>query len=112
MTAVVCLFCFSIVFPFSNVSNISQHSSSFWTGALGIGCIGTGIAYLFWNRGVQITGANKAGVFVNLVPLSAGLSASLFGENMYSYHFISGIAIISGLIIMQVQFSVSNQKLR
>ena len=111
MTATVCLLCFSLTLPFTEVSNINQHSNTFWFGALGIGCIGTGLSYLMWNRGVQITGANKAGVFVNLVPLSAGLSASLFGETLHSYHFISGAVIIVGLVTMQINFTGLNKKL-
>jgi len=102
MSAVMCFVCFLIVLPFSNVSNISQHHTSFWIGTLGIGCLGTGLAYLFWNSGVSLVGANKAGVYVNLVPISAGLSASLFGEVLQLYHLISGGLVIFGLIIMQV----------
>ncbi len=102
MSAVICLACFVIILPFSEVSNVSQHHSSFWIGSLGTGCLGTGLAYLCWNSGVSIVGANKAGVYVNLVPLSAGLSASLFGESLQYYHFVSGAVVIFGLIIMQV----------
>lgn len=103
MNAVMCFTCFLFVVPFTEMSNVMQHSSSFWIGALGIGCLGTGIAYLFWTNGVKEIGANKAGVFVNLVPLSAGLSASFFGETIYYYHFISAVIIITGLVVMQTK---------
>ena len=102
MSAVICLVCFLIILPFSKVSNVSEHHTLFWVGALGIGCLGTGLAYLFWNHGVSLVGANKAGVYVNLVPLSAGLSASFFGESLQYYHFMSGAIVIFGLVIMQV----------
>ncbi len=105
MVAIVALFCFILISPFSGIPNVSNHSQSFWIGAIGIGCLGTGISYLFWYKGIQLIGANKAGVFVNLVPLSAGLSATFFGEHLNYYHFISGALIILGLIVMQVTFS-------
>lgn len=103
MTALACLTCFSLFIPVSGFSNVFEHQTTFWVGALGIGCLGTGLSYLFWNKGVAMVGANKAGVFVNLVPLSAGLSASLFGEELYLYHFISGAIIIGGLLTMQMK---------
>ena len=103
MSALFCFSCFTVIMPFIPLSDFTDHSATFWVGAIGIGCLGTGLAYLFWNRGVKLAGAHNAGIFVNLVPLSAGISASLFGETLFYYHFISGGVIIFGLIIMQTK---------
>jgi len=35
-----------------------------------------------------------------MVPLSAALFSILFGETLYGYHFISGVFIILGALIM------------
>ena len=54
------------------------------------------IAYLCWNRGVELIGANRAGLFINLIPLFASLMAVLFlGEQFQTYHLL-GIVLISG----------------
>jgi len=51
-------------------------------------------AFVFWNRGVEIIGANRAGVFLHLVPLySALLATGLLGEQLRAYHVI-GLALI------------------
>lgn len=101
MTAFTCVLLFALCIPLTSFSNITQHSNNFWWSAIGIGCMGTGFSYLLWNKGVKKIGANKAGIFVNMVPLSAGLSATLFGASLAIYHFISGLIIVFGLIIMQ-----------
>ncbi len=52
-------------------------------------------AYLCWNHGVARLGANRAGLFINLIPLFAALMAVLFlGEQFQDYH-LAGILLIS-----------------
>ena len=52
------------------------------------------LAYICFNRGVELIGANRAGVCLHLVPLfGAVLAITLLGEAPSSYHFI-GIALI------------------
>lgn len=102
MAAFICLICLSLTVPFTETAPVAEHSMKFWIGAAGIGIFGSGISYLLWNKGVKELGANKAGVFVNLVPLSAGMSSTLFGETLESFHFISGAIIVCGLLIMQL----------
>jgi drug/metabolite transporter (DMT)-like permease len=54
------------------------------------------VAYLCWNRGVELLGANRAGLFVNLVPLFAsGLAILLLGESLQGFHLV-GLALIFG----------------
>jgi drug/metabolite transporter (DMT)-like permease len=52
------------------------------------------IAYFCWNRGVEIVGANRAGLFMHLVPAFGALLAILIlGESFAGYH-VAGIALI------------------
>jgi len=52
------------------------------------------LAYICFNRGVELIGANRAGVCLHLVPLfGAVLAVVLLGEEPKVYHFI-GIALI------------------
>ena len=52
------------------------------------------VAYASWNRGVDLIGANRAGVFLHLIPLySAVLAGLLLGEAIGLYH-VSGFLLI------------------
>jgi drug/metabolite transporter (DMT)-like permease len=54
------------------------------------------LAYAFYNRGVDLIGANRAGTFIHLMPLFGSIMAILFlGESFHLYHAI-GIALILG----------------
>jgi len=52
------------------------------------------LAYLFWNRGVELMGASVAGLFVHLMPLYGVILAWLvLGERLALFH-VAGIALI------------------
>ena len=56
------------------------------------------LAYLCWNRGIELIGANRAGLFINLIPLFASLMAvGLLGEVFQSYHLYGLTLIFAGL---------------
>ena len=58
------------------------------------------LAYLCWNRGIEQIGANRAGLFINLIPLFASLMAILFlGESLQRYHLLGILIIFSGLAL-------------
>ena len=101
LTNAICWFCFLLVLPFAMPYVSLQHSNNFWLSSFGIGVLGTGLAYLFWNKGVATIGPNKAGIFMNFVPLSTALSAVFLQQQLYQYHLISGVVILTGIIITQ-----------
>jgi drug/metabolite transporter (DMT)-like permease len=58
------------------------------------------VAYLFFNRGVELAGAALAGQSMHLMPLFGSLLAVLFlGEAFHLYHAF-GIALIGGGILL------------
>lgn len=58
------------------------------------------LAYFCWNRGVELIGANRAGLFINLVPLFASaLAVILLGESIEWFHF-AGMALIFGGVLI------------
>jgi len=58
------------------------------------------IAYLFYNRGVQLLGAGRAGQFGHLTPLLATLLAvGLLGERLHGYHLAGAVLIAGGIYI-------------
>ena len=58
------------------------------------------IAYLFFNRGIELIGATRAGQSWHLMPVFGSVLAVLFlGETFYLYHGI-GIALIAAGILL------------
>jgi drug/metabolite transporter (DMT)-like permease len=56
------------------------------------------VAFIFWNRGVELIGANRAGVFLHLVPLFSTLLATvLLGERLMPYHVVGFALILIGV---------------
>ena len=105
LTNFLCLLCFLLVLPVTSYSISVEHGTNYWIWALGIGVLGTAIAYLLWNEGISQIGADKGGIFLNIVPLATAISALLMGEQLYLFHLISGIIIIGGIVISQRKLS-------
>jgi len=57
-------------------------------------------SYYCWAGAVSIIGANRAGIFLSLIPLfSTILAMFFFNENFYFFHFIGSVLIVLGLIL-------------
>jgi len=55
-------------------------------------------AFIFWTRGVELIGPNRAGVFLHLVPVySALLTGVLLGEPLRFYHVVGFALILLGV---------------
>ncbi len=62
------------------------------------------IAYFCWNGGISIIGANRGGLFINLLPLFAALLSILFlGEQLRGYHFAGFLLIVGGMLLFNRQ---------
>jgi drug/metabolite transporter (DMT)-like permease len=58
------------------------------------------LAYMFFNRGVQLIGANRAGPFFHLIPLFGSLLAIVFlGERPGWHHLVGAVLIIGGVFV-------------
>jgi len=58
------------------------------------------LAFLFWIKGIAIIGANRAGVFLHLMPIFGALMAMvIFKEKFMFYHFLGAIFIIAGITL-------------
>jgi len=75
-----------------------EASSSAWMAIAYTAVFPSFLAYLFFNRGVEIVGATRAGVTLNLVPLFASaLAILLLGEEPAIYHAIGLVLILAGV---------------
>lgn len=77
-----------------------QLSQSVVLSLLYVGFFPSILAYLYWNRGIEQIGANRAGLYINLIPLFASLMAILFlGEQFQRYHLYGILVIFAGLVL-------------
>ncbi len=60
--------------------------------------ITTLLAYVAWNRGIDIVGAPRASAFLHTIPLfSAILATTILGETVEAYHVLGFFLIIAGV---------------
>lgn len=58
------------------------------------------VAYFCWNRGVAVIGANRTGLFINLIPVFAAILAIVFlGETLHAFHVVGMVLIMGGFVL-------------
>ena len=58
------------------------------------------ISFFCWNKGVSVIGANRAGLFLHLIPVFSSIWAIYFLNETFSfYHFIGALFIVTGIIL-------------
>jgi drug/metabolite transporter (DMT)-like permease len=69
-------------------------------GVLYMGVAASVAAFMFWNRGVTVVGANAAGFTLYLLPSFATLLAiALLGESFGAFHAVGIATILAGVIL-------------
>jgi drug/metabolite transporter (DMT)-like permease len=65
------------------------------------GLLSSLLAMYFWNTAILTVGANRASIFLNLLPIfGVGLSITFLGESLYSYHFAGFACICLGILMV------------
>ena len=58
------------------------------------------VAFFCWNRGIEMIGANRGGLFINLIPVFASIMAIIWlGESLQSFHIMGMVLICGGMIL-------------
>ncbi|MBM7649198.1 drug/metabolite transporter (DMT)-like permease [Bacillus ectoiniformans] len=70
-------------------------------GAIGyVGIFASVVAFTSWNKAVAEIGPNKAGIFLNFIPLFASIFAMIFvGEHLAWYQAAGGIFVVLGVYL-------------
>lgn len=78
--------------------------ASIWPDATGWACVvytavfPSLLSQVFYMRGVEFIGSNRAGLFINLVPIFGTLlSIAVLGESLYGYHLVAIALAFSGI---------------
>ena len=59
------------------------------------------VATTMWNTSVGAVGANRASIFVNLLPIFGTLLAVIFlNEQLHSYHLVGGVLVCAGITLV------------
>lgn len=61
--------------------------------------VGTVLALSWWNEGVMRVGAERAILFMNLVPISAALIAVCLGQQLHAAHLYGALLVITGVSV-------------
>ncbi|QKZ06128.1 DMT family transporter [Pseudomonas eucalypticola] len=65
-----------------------------------LGAVGSALAYIWFYNGIQVIGANRAGVFIALNPLTAVLLGwGLLDEHISVYTAMGGALVIGGIVV-------------
>jgi len=62
-------------------------------------------AFFFWIKGIALIGANRAGIFLHLMPIFGAIMAMIiFDEKFMLYHFLGAIFIITGITLSNKKY--------
>jgi drug/metabolite transporter (DMT)-like permease len=65
-----------------------------------VGVFPSALAYLCFNRGVHLIGANRAAPFFHVVPVFGAAMAIVFlGERLQAFHIIGFVLVLSGVFV-------------
>lgn len=60
------------------------------------------VSQMLYVRGVELIGANRASLFINLIPLFGALgSVLILGEHLQTFHLIAGALVIIGIVLAE-----------
>lgn len=98
-----------MLLPFTVYELLTTSQAIIWgTSTIGaifyVGIIASIVAFLSWNTGVVALGANKAGIYLNFIPVFATIFAVLFlDEQLLVAQVIGGLAVIAGVFITTIK---------
>lgn len=94
------LFLFPFAFMETSWNDVSNASGITWFWIIEMALLVTVVSFLMWYNGVKEVGASKAALFINFMPISAVLMASIFlGEKLSIHHLIGALFIFGGVYL-------------
>lgn len=84
------------------LSGYTKVTTTGWMLVIYTGLFPSIISQLFYARGVELIGANRASLFINALPLfGAILSLLILNETLEGFHLIAALFIISGITMAE-----------
>lgn len=83
------------------------YSGGAWTGLFFLGFFGTVLGFVWYYEGIEKIGPTKAGLFINVVPLSAVILAFFFlNEPLTLSLLIGAVLVSSGIYLTNANFDI------
>jgi drug/metabolite transporter (DMT)-like permease len=60
-------------------------------------------SFLFWNQGVKILGASKAGITMNLIPIFTAIISVILGHALEMSQMLGGVMTIAGMLLIAIK---------
>lgn len=98
-----------MLLPFTTYELLTTPQTIEWSistisAILYVGIVASIVAFLSWNTGVIALGANKAGIYLNFIPVFATIFAVIFlNEQLLIAQVVGGIAVIAGVFISTIR---------
>ena len=98
-----------MLLPFTIYEVVTSEQAIVWNAStigaiLYVGIIASIVAFLSWNTGVVALGANRAGIYLNFIPVFAALFAVIFlDEQLLIAQVLGGITVVAGVIISTIK---------
>ena len=81
-------------------SNLPSYSGAVWLSIVYLGLFGTALGFIWYYEGIQTLGPSRAGVFINLVPLSALIMAFfILDETLDASIALGAIFVFAGVYL-------------
>jgi drug/metabolite transporter (DMT)-like permease len=81
---------------------VPDYAAGAWAAILFLGLFGTTLGFTWFSAAVQEIGAQRASIFINLVPVAAVLQgALLLGERLDLSALLGGALVIAGVLLTQ-----------
>lgn len=75
-------------------SHISHYTSTVWLGVSYLGFFGSALGFVWYYEGIKVIGPSRAGVFINIVPISSILLAHWILHEPIDASLVGGAALI------------------
>ncbi|OIJ12753.1 EamA family transporter [Anaerobacillus arseniciselenatis] len=97
----------------TSLTDIASSSMNTWLAIGHMSVFVTVVSFIMYYYGIQQVGAAKASIFINFMPISAVVMASLFlGEAFTLPHLIGAVFVLFGITLSNYKKSVKNQNLK
>ncbi|WP_216628113.1 DMT family transporter [Paenibacillus germinis] len=66
-------------------------------------------SFIFWNQGVKILGASKAGITMNLIPVFTAIISVILGHALEMSQMLGGLMTIAGMLLIAIKRKQESQ---
>ncbi|MGI6558022.1 MAG: DMT family transporter, partial [Limnochordia bacterium] len=71
-----------------------------WLGVAYLGLFSSGLCFLMWYNSINLIGASRTGIFINIVPIAALFSSWLIlGEQLTPVHLLGAALVVIGVTV-------------